>query len=208
VHKQGTYDARGLAALAKSISNLSELNISRSILNAHGAKVLAPAIKANRALAKLIFSGDERDSKPVTIEVGIIEADFSGAKLGVSGATILAAFMSSKYFQDNGNLAKLTFSGHWSFSTPVTIDTAMTEADFSGAKLGDSGMMILAAWLQYRYACPCLARFSSASHISHLSQATGIITRRWHLSVLRTITSDPKEPGLSLPCLRYTAKAV
>ena len=36
------------------------------------------------------------DDKPVTVEVGMTEADFSGARLGVSGAMILAAWLQHK----------------------------------------------------------------------------------------------------------------
>ena len=33
---------------------------------------------------------------------------------------------------------------------PVTINTTMTEADFSGAELGVPGAIILAAWLKHK----------------------------------------------------------
>ena len=53
-----------------------------------------------RTLTKLTFSGDQRDSKPVTMEVGtwlgMTEADFSGAGLGPSGATVLSAWVRCK----------------------------------------------------------------------------------------------------------------
>jgi Ran GTPase-activating protein (RanGAP) involved in mRNA processing and transport len=51
--EEGTYDATGLIALAKSISNLKELNISDNRLKAEGAKILVPALKANGALVSL-----------------------------------------------------------------------------------------------------------------------------------------------------------
>jgi hypothetical protein len=47
-------------------------------------------------LTKLTFSGDQRDSKPVTMEVGMTEADTSGAGLGPSGATVLSAWVRCK----------------------------------------------------------------------------------------------------------------
>ena len=47
------------------------------------------------------------DAPPVTLDATMTEADFSGKHLGVSGAMILAAFISGKYFQDNGALSKL-----------------------------------------------------------------------------------------------------
>ena len=52
------------------------------------------------ALAKFTISGDEsgwrddsKNSKPVTIETYMTEADFSGKVLGASGAIMLAAFL-------------------------------------------------------------------------------------------------------------------
>jgi hypothetical protein len=48
------------------------------------------------ALLRLNFSGDHFDSKPVAVEVGMTEADFSGAVLQSSGAMILAAWLESK----------------------------------------------------------------------------------------------------------------
>ena len=54
----GTYDASGLAALAKSIGNLKELNISNNSLQAAGAKILVPALEANGSLSKLTWSGE------------------------------------------------------------------------------------------------------------------------------------------------------
>ena len=49
--------------------------------------------------------------------------------------------------RDMGALSTFTFSGDWSRSEPVTMETAMTEADFSGKKLGVSGGMMVAAFL-------------------------------------------------------------
>ena len=53
-----------------------------------------------------------------------------------------------------GPLAKLTFcgngGGYGRDGDPVTIDTTMTEADFSGGQLGEAGAMILAAWLEHK----------------------------------------------------------
>jgi hypothetical protein len=40
------------------------------------------------------------------------DADFSNKHLGVSGATILAAFISSKIMKDKGSLASLTISNN------------------------------------------------------------------------------------------------
>ena len=50
---------------------------------------------AIRALAKFTFSGQvgRQEGPPVTMETSMVEADFSGKKLGVSGAIMLAAFL-------------------------------------------------------------------------------------------------------------------
>ena len=47
----------------------------------------------------------------------------------------------------NGAMKKLTISGIEFWSKPVTIETSMTEADFSDKKLGASGAIMLAAFL-------------------------------------------------------------
>jgi Ran GTPase-activating protein (RanGAP) involved in mRNA processing and transport len=96
----GTYDASGLTALTKSIGNLKELNITNNFLKAEGAKILVPALEANGSLSKLTFSGDSPLSKPVTVEVGMTEADFSGSSLQQSGAMILAAWLKHKVQHD------------------------------------------------------------------------------------------------------------
>ena len=45
-------------------------------------------------------------------------------------------------------MAKFTFSGYtYKEGPPVTIETSMTEADFSSKKLGPSGAIMLAAFL-------------------------------------------------------------
>ena len=92
----GEYDASGLTALMKSVSNLKELNISNNYLEAEGAAIVAPALEDNGTLAKFTFSGDSNKSKPVTVEVGMTELDCSGAILQASGATILAAWIQHK----------------------------------------------------------------------------------------------------------------
>jgi hypothetical protein len=215
--EQGTYDTSGLVALTKSIGNLKELSISNNFLKAEGAKALVPALeangslasldlsknalatkeagaalgsmlktnttlktlnlsgnnapgardgaglasriamglKANGSLSKLTWSGEnygysdgngEQQAPPVTLDTTMTEADFSGKKLGAAGAQIFAAFMSTKLFQAKGSLFSLTFCGNGD-GDAVTINTAMTEADFSGKKLGAGGAQVLAAFM-------------------------------------------------------------
>jgi hypothetical protein len=47
----------------------------------------------NRAISQFTFSGDSYNSKPVTMETSMVEADFSGKVLGVSGAIMVGAFL-------------------------------------------------------------------------------------------------------------------
>jgi hypothetical protein len=122
--------------------------------------------------------GSEGD--PVTINTTMTEADFSGKELGVAGAQILAAFNATgtvlakltfgdgdsgwiKWGTNNFEVGQpVDYGGRqcivsevndWdsvTFRFPVTVDTTMTEADFSGADLGPSDAMILAAWLEHK----------------------------------------------------------
>lgn len=46
-----------------------------------------------RMLAKFTFDGGQYDSKPVTIDTSMTNADFSGKKLYTAGAIMLAAFL-------------------------------------------------------------------------------------------------------------------
>jgi Leucine-rich repeat (LRR) protein len=94
------------------------------------------------------------DAPPVTLDTAMTEADFSNKHLGVSGAIILAGVLRCKIFQDSRSLSKLTFNGcvqgkygDWEEGDQVTIDTTMTEADFSGKKLGLAGAQVLAAFM-------------------------------------------------------------
>jgi hypothetical protein len=45
------------------------------------------------AISQFTFSGESGDSKPVTVETSMVEVDFSGKHLGVSGAIMLSAFL-------------------------------------------------------------------------------------------------------------------
>jgi hypothetical protein len=46
-----------------------------------------------------------------------------------------------------GAISKFTFSGDYSNSKPVTLETIMAVADFSGKKFGVSGAIMLSAFL-------------------------------------------------------------
>jgi hypothetical protein len=113
---------RALADALKTNSVLTELDVSDnqdksgSLDGAGFAKELAVGIKDNGALSKFTFSGDQsgwsdnsKNSKPVTVGLGMTKADFSGKVLGVSGAIILAAWITHK---DNGALLSLNLSSN------------------------------------------------------------------------------------------------
>eukprot|EP00935_MAST-01C_sp_MAST-1C-sp1_P001164 g1164.t1 len=96
-------DMSGVVAIADAIPTmgaLTALDLSSNDIGPEGAKHIAEAVKGHGAMKKLTISGDEsnwsddsRNSKPVTIEISMTEADFSGKILGVSGAIMLAAFL-------------------------------------------------------------------------------------------------------------------
>jgi hypothetical protein len=46
-----------------------------------------------------------------------------------------------------GTISKFTFSGDRGDNSPVTMETSMVEADFSGKGLGPSGAIMVAAFL-------------------------------------------------------------
>ena len=75
----------------------------------------------NGALSKFTWSGDTqwkatdgkwKDSLPVILDTTMADADFSRKGLGTSGAIILAAFIGSKFFQDNGAMSILNVSNN------------------------------------------------------------------------------------------------
>jgi hypothetical protein len=58
-----------------------------------GVIAIANAIPDMRAISTFMFSGDGRDSEPITMETSMVEADFGGKYLGTSGAIMVAAFL-------------------------------------------------------------------------------------------------------------------
>ena len=105
------YDASGFIALSKALKSTSikQLNIAENnlIYNQQGSQDMSGVIKFAEdmkdmgSLSKFTFSGDHRESKPVTVEVGMTEADFSGALLQQSGAMILAGWLKHKVQHDS-----------------------------------------------------------------------------------------------------------
>jgi hypothetical protein len=80
---------------------ITELNISNNNLgkkskyknDTSGIIAIADAIPDMGAISQFTFSGDDEYSKPVTMEISLTEADFSGKGLGTSGAIMAAAFL-------------------------------------------------------------------------------------------------------------------
>jgi hypothetical protein len=82
-------------------------------------------------------------------ECAVLQAADSDGKLKVRFIAGIVAL--AKVIQDSESLSKLTFCGYddqfGREGDAVTIDTTMTEADFSGKKLGAAGAQILAAFM-------------------------------------------------------------
>jgi hypothetical protein len=57
------------------------------------AQKLAVGIRDNGAIVQFTFSGDSDDSTPITMETSMVEANFGGKGLGISGAIMVAAFL-------------------------------------------------------------------------------------------------------------------
>ena len=68
---------------------ITELNVSSQNLGVEGALVVSRYLVSNRALETITFG----DKQAVTMKADMIEADFSGKQLDVSGAIIVAAFL-------------------------------------------------------------------------------------------------------------------
>jgi hypothetical protein len=89
-----------------------ELDASNIDLRPENAVHIANMIKGSNALSKFIFHGgieiisgwEEGDT--VTLEAGVTEADFGDNKLGVAGAIVISAWLSS----GNGMAALLSLN--------------------------------------------------------------------------------------------------
>ena len=119
------------ADIASAIRALVKFDISKNRLRAEGTKAVAKALKGNKSMTELNISSNDMscDSK------GYIGKDMSGV-MDIANA-----------IPTMGALAKFTISGDQYHSKPVTIETTMTEANFSGKVLQASGAIILAAFL-------------------------------------------------------------
>jgi Leucine-rich repeat (LRR) protein len=136
----------------------TELDFSSLSLRAGDAVLLASDIQDMGSLSKLTF-GNERE--PITIDTTMIEADFSGQTLGVIGAQILAAFMSTGLFEAKGALSSANLLGNDigveqaqallkikeakpGLTTLCGLSGDETELDLSGKGLGPGCAILLA----------------------------------------------------------------
>jgi hypothetical protein len=147
------------AALLKANTSITELNLAKNDINADDAKILAPAIRDNGALSVLSL----KDNRLATKEGGK-----ALAQALASNSTLKELDVSSNNWQsfgrwegdgsgfaqelavgikDNGAILQCTFSGDGEGNEPVTMETSMVEADFSGKGLGISGAIMVAAFL-------------------------------------------------------------
>ena len=127
----GAHDACEIADGLCANGALIKFDISQNRLYAEGTKLVAQALKNNQVMTDLNLSSNEMTDD------GNYGTDLSGViAIGNAIPTI-------------GAMAKFTFSGYTinGQGPPVTIETSMTKADFSGKKLGPSGAIMLAAFL-------------------------------------------------------------
>jgi hypothetical protein len=104
-------------------------DISDNDIRADGVKALVGALKGNQVITSL------------SIAKNTLSLNSSGAK-DMSGVAALADAIPGM-----GALSTFTFTGNYSSSQPVTMETTMTDADFSDKDLGVSGGMMVAAFL-------------------------------------------------------------
>jgi hypothetical protein len=69
------------------------LDFSNQGLGPGDAVLIANDISDMGAILQFTFSGDRSDSKPVTMETSMVEADVGGKGLGLSGTIMVAAFI-------------------------------------------------------------------------------------------------------------------
>ena len=109
--------------------SLSELDLSKNGLMSEGLSVVSEALKST-SIKQLNIADNN-----LTIDQNY-------------GTDMSGVIKFAEDMKDMG-LSKITFSGDDCKSKPVSVEVGMTEADFSGAMLQQSGEMILAAWLEH-----------------------------------------------------------
>jgi hypothetical protein len=98
----GPEGGKALAVGLKGNRVITELNIAINYLgydvstgesDTSGAVAIAATIRDMKAILQFTFSGDSDDSKPVTMETSMVEANFGMKALGVTGAIMVGAFL-------------------------------------------------------------------------------------------------------------------
>jgi hypothetical protein len=136
---------------------MTEADFSGKHLGSPGAIILAAWLSrdkgaltqlnvSNNNIGQLVLPGGWEEAKtdsdePIFRQQGG-EWAFEGPEKKALGIIALADGI-----KNNGALLTFTFSGDHNHSQPVTMETTMTEADFSGKYLGVSGGMMLVTFL-------------------------------------------------------------
>jgi hypothetical protein len=84
---------------------MQELDISRC--KSIDASTVAKAIADNKTLSRLVFGGNMKPA--ATLELAMVQANFSNKNLGSGGATIITAWLTHK---DNGALMNLDLASN------------------------------------------------------------------------------------------------
>jgi hypothetical protein len=122
--------APAVTAVPKNMGALSKLVMRQNdIHGAEAGKAFSRMLAQNTVLKELDLSSQQVDKH-------------SGNALDVAFAKEFAVGI-----RDNRAMLKFTFSGDNYHSKPVTMETSMTEADFSRKGLGISGAIMLSAFL-------------------------------------------------------------
>ena len=141
-----------LGAALKASATVTDLNISENDLEAPDIAGFAGHLKDMGQLSKLTWSGGNYDhgrqqAPPVTLDTTMTEADLSNKHLGESGATILAAFITTKNMQDKGSLSKLKME---KYELPVQEIKTATELDLSNKGLGKLDAIVIVVLIKVR----------------------------------------------------------
>ena len=149
---------RPISTMLKTNKTIKEINLAGNNLNAEAGRIFSQDIHDNGALAFVNLLGNDIPPEQAQELIKVMESKenlktlcgFKGdeKELDLSKKNLKAgcAVLVSHEIQDMGALASMTFRD----KKPVTINTTMTEADFSGAELGVPGAIILAAWLKHK----------------------------------------------------------
>jgi hypothetical protein len=127
--RDGPGFAQELAVGIRDNGALSVLSLNCNNLRAEGGRALAVGLKDNQGITSLNISSN------------LLGLDSNGSS-DTSGVVALADAIPGM-----GAMSVFTFDGGYSDSRPVTMKTSMTEADFSGKALRQTGAIMLSAFL-------------------------------------------------------------